>query len=418
MRPTRPVRPATALIAAVIAGALAAVGVPAAGAAAQRITATPKTVKRTAIQTVRGSGWPVIEFCSRTIRVSVRSPQNVVPIAQRHVTRQRPLRVPLGPEEQEHRHGRLDAGRQDALRERQGRLDASSSRASDAHHHQLGSPMGDGWDAGDIPDQTGRIAVVTGANSGLGLVTARELARHGALVVMACRNLDKGRAAQAEVAAAAIRPQARAGGAWTWRACPRCGRSRSASRRTTTRLDLLINNAGVMAPPRRHTADGFELQFGTNHLGHFALTNLLLPLMEGREDARVVTLSSTAHKTVRGIAFDNLNGDRRYFRWNAYGQSKLANLLFALELDRRLRAAGVDRQEPRRPPRLRGHEPPERRGAAGGPDRHEGQQRGDRPGRRDGRAAAALRRHPAGRRGRHCTSARTASASSAATRRS
>ena len=105
-------------------------------------------------------------------------------------------------------------------------------------------------------------------------------------------------------------------------------------------LDLLINNAGVMAPPRRHTADGFELQFGTNHLGHFALTNLLLPLMEGREDARVVTLSSTAHKTVRGIAFDNLNGDRRYFRWNAYGQSKLANLLFALELDRRLRAEG------------------------------------------------------------------------------
>ena len=116
-----------------------------------------------------------------------------------------------------------------------------------------------------------------------------------------------------------------------------------------------------MAPPRRLTADGFELQFGTNHLGHFALTNLLLPLMEGREDARVVTLSSTAHKIGRGIAFDNLNGDRRYFRWNAYGQSKLANLLFALELDRRLRAAGLDGQEPRRPPRLRRHEPPERR---------------------------------------------------------
>jgi NAD(P)-dependent dehydrogenase (short-subunit alcohol dehydrogenase family) len=105
-------------------------------------------------------------------------------------------------------------------------------------------------------------------------------------------------------------------------------------------LDLLINNAGVMASPRRHTADGFELHLGTNHLGHFTLTNLLLPLMEGREDARVVTLSSNAHKTVRGIAFDNLNGERRYFRWNAYGQSKLANLLFALELDRRLRARG------------------------------------------------------------------------------
>jgi NAD(P)-dependent dehydrogenase (short-subunit alcohol dehydrogenase family) len=94
-----------------------------------------------------------------------------------------------------------------------------------------------------------------------------------------------------------------------------------------------------MAPPRRRTADGFELQFGTNHLGHFALTGLLLPVMEGREDARVVTLSSTMHKTGR-IAFDNLNGDRRYFRWRAYGQSKLANLLFMLELDRRLRASG------------------------------------------------------------------------------
>jgi NAD(P)-dependent dehydrogenase (short-subunit alcohol dehydrogenase family) len=94
-----------------------------------------------------------------------------------------------------------------------------------------------------------------------------------------------------------------------------------------------------MAPPRRRTADGFELQFGTNHLGHFALTGLLIGAMEGREDARVVTLSSTAHR-MGHIAFDNLGGERRYFRWNAYGQSKLANLLFALELDRRLRAAG------------------------------------------------------------------------------
>jgi NAD(P)-dependent dehydrogenase (short-subunit alcohol dehydrogenase family) len=104
-------------------------------------------------------------------------------------------------------------------------------------------------------------------------------------------------------------------------------------------LDLLINNAGVMATPRRSTADGFELQFGTNHLGHFALSGLLIGEMERREDARVVTLSSNAHRFGR-IAFDNLGGDRRYFRWRAYGQSKLANLLFALELDRRLRAAG------------------------------------------------------------------------------
>jgi NAD(P)-dependent dehydrogenase (short-subunit alcohol dehydrogenase family) len=196
-----------------------------------------------------------------------------------------------------------------------------------------------GWDAGDIPDQTGRVAVVTGANSGLGLVAARELARHGALVVMACRNLDKGRAAQAEVAAAATGPK------------PELESLDLASlssvksfverfKKSHDGLDLLVNNAGVMAAPRRRTADGFELHFGTNHLGHFALTTLLLPLMEGRDDARVVTLSSNAHKTVRRIAFDNLNGDRRYFRWNAYGQSKLANLMFALELDRRLRADG------------------------------------------------------------------------------
>ena len=196
-----------------------------------------------------------------------------------------------------------------------------------------------GWDAGDIPDQTGRVAVVTGANSGLGLVTARELARHGALVIMACRNLDKGRAAQAEVAATASGPK------------PELETLDLASlssvqafverfKQSHDHLDLLINNAGVMATPRRLTADGFELHFGTNHLGHFALTNLLLPLMEGRDDARVVMLSSNAHKTVRRIAFDNLNGDRRYFRWNAYGQSKLANLMFALELDRRLRSAG------------------------------------------------------------------------------
>ena len=196
-----------------------------------------------------------------------------------------------------------------------------------------------GWDVANIPEQSGRVAVVTGANSGLGLVVARELARRGALVVLACRNMEKGRAALAEVAAAASGPE------------PELEELDLASldsvRDFTERfrakhdgLDLLINNAGVMASPRRLTEDGFELHLGTNHLGHFVLTRLLLPLMEGREDARVVTVSSNAHKTVRGIAFDNLNGDRRYFRWNAYGQSKLANLLFALELDRRLRERG------------------------------------------------------------------------------
>jgi NAD(P)-dependent dehydrogenase (short-subunit alcohol dehydrogenase family) len=196
--------------------------------------------------------------------------------------------------------------------------------------------MADRWDADRIPDQTGRIAIVTGANSGLGLVTARELARHGAQVVLACRNMDKGRVAFGEVKATASGPE------------PELEELDLASldsvrafaerfRSDHDGLDLLVNNAGVMAPPRRRTADGFELQLGTNHLGHFALTGLLLGVMEGRDDTRVVTLSSNAHKFGR-IAFDNLNGDRRYFRWNAYSQSKLANLLFALELDRRLRA--------------------------------------------------------------------------------
>jgi NAD(P)-dependent dehydrogenase (short-subunit alcohol dehydrogenase family) len=199
--------------------------------------------------------------------------------------------------------------------------------------------MGEGWEPERIPDQTGRVAVVTGANSGLGLVAARELARKGARVVMACRNLDKGHAAVDAIRSEV--PDAQLQLDELDLASLASVRS-FAERFTDTHdaLDLLLNNAGVMAAPRRQTADGFELHLGTNHLGHFALTNLLLPLMEGREDARVVTLSSNAHKTVRGIAFDNLNGDRRYFRWNAYGQSKLANLLFALELDRRLKARG------------------------------------------------------------------------------
>jgi NAD(P)-dependent dehydrogenase (short-subunit alcohol dehydrogenase family) len=198
--------------------------------------------------------------------------------------------------------------------------------------------MADGWTASDIPDQSGRNAIVTGANSGLGLVTARELARAGASVVMACRNLDKGHAAIEQVRAAVPGAQVQVD-ELDLASLESVRAFAERYRATHDGLDLLINNAGVMAPPRRRTADGFELQFGTNHLGHFLLTVLLLDLMEGREDARVVTLSSTAHKMGR-ISFDNLNGDRRYFRWNAYGQSKLANLLFALELDRRLRSKG------------------------------------------------------------------------------
>jgi NAD(P)-dependent dehydrogenase (short-subunit alcohol dehydrogenase family) len=188
------------------------------------------------------------------------------------------------------------------------------------------------WTTEQMPDQRGRTAVVTGANSGLGLETARRLARKGARVVMACRNLEKGEAARRDVDGAELE-QLDLASLESVRAFAERFRASHEG------LDLLINNAGVMAPPRQRTADGFELQFGTNHLGHFALTGLLIGAMEGREDARVVTLSSQAHRTGR-IAFDNLGGDRHYFRWRAYGQSKLANLIFALELERRLSAAG------------------------------------------------------------------------------
>jgi NAD(P)-dependent dehydrogenase (short-subunit alcohol dehydrogenase family) len=198
--------------------------------------------------------------------------------------------------------------------------------------------MSSKWTAADISDQSGRTAIVTGANSGLGLVTARELARAGAQVVMGCRNLQKGEDARAGIASEVP------GAKLELESLDLSSLDSVRSFAKTFRdghdgLDLLINNAGVMATPRRRTADGFELQFGTNHLGHFALTGLLVDAMEGCADGRVVTLSSSAHRTGR-ISFDNLGGERRYFRWRAYGQSKLANLLFALELDRRLRAAG------------------------------------------------------------------------------
>jgi NAD(P)-dependent dehydrogenase (short-subunit alcohol dehydrogenase family) len=157
-------------------------------------------------------------------------------------------------------------------------------------------------------------------------------------VVLACRNQEKGLRAQREIEADA--PQSLLelaeldlGSLASVRAFA------DGFLATHAGLDLLLNNAGVMAPPRHQTADGFELQLGTNHLGHFALTGLLLGRMQGCEDARVVTVSSTAHRFGR-INFDNLQGERRYFRWSAYGQSKLANVLFARELDRRLRAAG------------------------------------------------------------------------------
>ncbi len=195
------------------------------------------------------------------------------------------------------------------------------------------------WTASQIPSQAGRVAIVTGANSGIGFEAARELARAGASVVLACRNADKGAAAKRKideaVPAASVAVESLDLGDL---ASVRAFAARFAS--THDRLDLLINNAGVMAPPRRVTSDGFELQFGTNHLGHFALTGLLIGMMDGRDNARVVTVSSGAHRTGR-IAFDDLQSERTYGRWRAYGQSKLANLLFMFELDRRLRATAA-----------------------------------------------------------------------------
>jgi len=185
------------------------------------------------------------------------------------------------------------------------------------------------FSSADVPDMTGRSVIVTGANSGIGAAAARALASAGARVVLAVRSLDKGRAAAATMAGetevreldlASLASVREFAAAWDGE------------------IDLLINNAGVMVPPLTRTADGFELQFGTNHLGHFALTNLLLEHVSGR----VVTVSSTAHRFGR-IDFEDLNWERTpYNAWRAYGQSKLANLLFTAELQRRLTAAGSD----------------------------------------------------------------------------
>ncbi|MDQ6607215.1 MAG: oxidoreductase [Actinomycetota bacterium] len=194
------------------------------------------------------------------------------------------------------------------------------------------------WTAADIPDLTGRVAVVTGANSGLGAITARELARRGATVIAACRNTEKGERAAAEIRAAAPAASVSVSALdLSDLASVRDFADRTAAEHE--RLDLLINNAGVMAPPRRTTKDGFESQFGTNHLGHFALTGLLLGRLLAAPDPRVVTLSSGAHR-IGKITFDNLQREQGYNNWTAYGQSKLANLVFAFELQKRATAAG------------------------------------------------------------------------------
>jgi NAD(P)-dependent dehydrogenase (short-subunit alcohol dehydrogenase family) len=195
------------------------------------------------------------------------------------------------------------------------------------------------WTADQIPDQSGRVVVVTGANSGLGLVTARELARAGASVVLACRNTSKGEQALAEVRAAAPSADVKLEAldlADLESVRDFAGRIGFEHQH----LDLLVNNAGVMAPPRRTTKDGFESQFGTNHLGHFALTGQLLGKLLAAEEPRVVTLSSGAHR-MGTIKFDDLQREHHYNNWLAYGQSKLANLIFCFELQRRASAAGT-----------------------------------------------------------------------------
>ena len=199
--------------------------------------------------------------------------------------------------------------------------------------------MADNWSATDISDQRGKVAVVTGANSGLGLATARELARAGATVVLACRSAEKGQDAARRIGGAV--PDARVEPAVLDLA--NLDSVREFAQRITgahDRLDLLINNAGIMAAPRRLTMQGFESQFGTNHLGHFALTGRLLPTLLNAPEARVVTVSSALHRGGT-VNFDDLQGERKYSRWGAYRQSKLANLMFCFELQRRATEAGT-----------------------------------------------------------------------------
>ncbi len=195
------------------------------------------------------------------------------------------------------------------------------------------------WTFDDIPDQAGRTAIVTGANTGIGLETARMLAMKGARVVLACRNVEKGRGALERIAA--DKPSGRVTvEALDLSDLESVEAFATAFAAKNDRLDLLIDNAGVMVPPLGRTKQGFELQFGTNHLGHFALTARLLPLLERTPGSRVVVVSSAAQSAGR-IAFDDLAWERRsYSPWAAYGQSKLANMMFALELQRRLDAVG------------------------------------------------------------------------------
>src|SRR5215218_2372056 len=196
------------------------------------------------------------------------------------------------------------------------------------------------WTAVDVPDQTGRVAIITGSNTGIGYGAAAVLAAKGAHTVLAVRNLDKGNDAAARIKNAS--PNATVSvQQLDLTSLENIRAAADELRAQFPRIDLLINNAGVMYTDKASTKDGFELQFGTNHLGHYALTGLLLDNMLGVEGSRVVTVSSVGHKIRARIHFDDLNLDRNYNRVVAYGQSKLANLLFTYELGRRLAAKGA-----------------------------------------------------------------------------
>lgn len=196
------------------------------------------------------------------------------------------------------------------------------------------------WTADQIPDQSERVVLITGANSGLGFESTLALARKGAHVIMACRDMEKAEAARVQVLEQV--PEASLEQLPLDLANLASIRGAAAQvNRTQTRLDVVMNNAGVMATPRRETADGFELQLGTNHLGHFALTGLLLEILLKTPGSRVVTTTSFG-EIVGWINFNDLMREKFYERWTAYGQSKLANLLFAFELQRRLTEAGAE----------------------------------------------------------------------------
>jgi NAD(P)-dependent dehydrogenase (short-subunit alcohol dehydrogenase family) len=197
------------------------------------------------------------------------------------------------------------------------------------------------WTAADVPDQSGRVAIVTGANAGLGYDTAAVLAEKGAQVVLAVRNLDKGNEAADRIRKAS--PNADVSTReLDLTSLDSVRKAADELRAAHPRIDLLINNAGVMYVPTRETTDdGFEMQFGTNHLGHFALTGQLLDNMLPVEGSRVVTISSVGHRILARIHFEDPQLERKYNRVEAYGQSKLANLLFTYELQRRLTAKGT-----------------------------------------------------------------------------